>query len=148
MRRLMLAIILLAVTALPTLAQESEFLCATESGFGTEIESGHFQLDLLCQPVLLETLEIERGESITVTVLLENYYKAIGGDEAEFSIHLAMDRARIDVRAEGELGGTTITDAGAALADVDVKTTEETYTFVIKNEGFRSAIFDLSVRPR
>jgi hypothetical protein len=123
-------------------------VCVTNRGFGSRVDRDVYQLDLLCQPTLLNTLEVGRGDTITIQVNLANYYRATGRASAIFDIHLAMDRANIRLRQPDSLSSTAITDAGAALANVRIETTErEQYVFIIENLGLRSAVFDLSVRP-
>jgi hypothetical protein len=140
---------LLLAAALMVGAQATpENVCITSRGFGTRIERDTYTLDLLCQPTLLNTLEISPGNSITVNVDLTTYYRSTGRSSAAFDIHLAMDRARIRLREPDSLSSTEINDAGAALQSVRIETNEpERYTFIIENLGVRSAVFDLTMRP-
>jgi hypothetical protein len=152
MRRLAVSLGLLALllaAALLVGAQATpENVCITSRGFGTRTERAAYTLDLLCQPTLLNTLEISSGNSITVTVDLVTYYRLTGRSSAIFDIHLAMDRARIRLREPDSLSSTEINDLGAALQSVRIETGEpERYTFIIENLGVRSAVFDLTVRP-
>ena len=151
-RHLLTVTVILIAVLIPSLifALQStpQFLCSTPSGFGVEVNPDHYLLDLQCQPTLNKTLEIEPGDSMRFTVNLANYYAASARNNAAFDIHLAIDRARIVVRAADSLEGTTITDTFAALQDVLINTTAPSYTFVIENRRLRSAVFDLSVRVR
>lgn len=124
------------------------FQCLFASGHGSRTAPTEYLLDLQCQPALPETIEIPSGGSIRVTVNLNNYYTATGRSEATFVIHLAMDRARLVLRPEGAERGSDVSDLLAALRDVPVTSTADVYRFTIENHGFRSAVFDLSVRPR
>lgn len=139
---LMLPAVLYAVQSTP------QFQCLFYSGYATEINPGHYALDLQCQPVIGETITIPVGQSRTITVNLAAFYTATGRTTADFSIHLAMDRARILLREADSLQGTLVTDTAASLADVPISTSASSYTFVIQNEGIRSAVFDLSLRVR
>jgi hypothetical protein len=151
-RRLLTVMVILIAVLVPSLifALQStpQFLCSTPSGFCVEVNPDHYLLDLQCQPVLNKTLEIEPGDSMRFTVNLANYYAASGRNNAVFDIHLAIDRARIVVRAADALEGTTITDTFASLQNVLMNTSDQSYTFVVENRGLRSAVFDLSVRVR
>jgi hypothetical protein len=124
------------------------FTCAAPSGYGVEVQPARYALDLQCQPALGETLEVAPGGSVRVTVTLGNYYAATGQTEASFAIHLAMDRANLVVREVERLQGEQVTDFMAALRDVPIITDQPSYSFIIENRGLRSAVFDLSVRPR
>jgi len=130
-------------------AQPSPALCNVESGYGMVVGRGEYLLDLQCRPTLPETIEIPPDRSILVTVDLSNYYRINRTEVATFLIHLAMQRANITIRQRGTIGGENIVDFRGALQSVEVTTTSRTFTFEIRNDGFRSAIFDLSVRiPR
>lgn len=150
MKRLGMAVLFLLL-ALPVvvsaLQATPQFQCLFASGYGGEISPNHYVLDLQCQPALGFTLDIPTGQTRTFTVNLSNYLTATGRLTAEFNIHLAMDRARINVRQADSLQGTEVTDALAALRDLRIRTSQQSYTFVIENLGLRSAVFDLSVRP-
>jgi hypothetical protein len=151
MRRLMglLVGLLLVSTGVASARQATpQFSCSSPSGFGVELAPGDFYLDLQCQPVLNRTLEIAPGGAYRFTVSLSNFYAATGMADADFQIHLAMDRARIMVREADQLDGVLITDTIAAIQDIAVVTDEIRYVFVVENRGLRSAVFDLSVRPR
>jgi hypothetical protein len=151
MKKLTLALVgLLMLAAAPMGAQESaDFVCGTPSGHGHNDGGGIYVLDLQCRPALDHTVNLARDRSATVTVNLANYYAATGRDEAEFTIHLALERAHIFVREEGHMEGRDIIDAwGDALKDIDIEADEDTFTFIIENKGLRTAIFDVSVRPR
>jgi hypothetical protein len=144
-----LVLLALLLPALMAAGQSTpQFLCATSSGYGAEINPNQYLMDLQCQPALRETLVIDVGRSRTFTVSLANYYAATGRNQASFDIHLAMDRARIVVREADALEGQLITDTLASLADVAIVTQAQSYTFVIENRGLRSAVFDLTLRPR
>jgi|GEM_PF-3462824 hypothetical protein len=125
-----------------------QFTCLSPSGFAVELEPRQWYLDLQCQPVIGETLEIQPGQSAQFTISLSNYYAATARSSAAFDIHLAMDRAWVVVRQADQLQGEVITDTFAALQNVAVGTTAQSYVFVIENRGLRSAVFDLSLRPR
>lgn len=144
---LVLCALLLMPAVVSALQSTPQFQCLFASGYGGEINPNHYVMDLQCQPSLGFTFDIPRGETRTFTVNLSNYYTATGRVTAEFNIHLAMDRARIDVREADALVGTEVTDAAAALRDLRIRTTDQQYTFVIENLGLRSAVFDISVRP-
>lgn len=136
--------------AVPRIAarQGGDFLCYTDSGFGERVGlGGEYRLDLQCQPALAETIEIEPDAEITITVDLTSYYAKTGAYEAEFDIHIAMKRANIELRERGARSGVSMTDGQASLQDVSVTTNQDTFTFTITNNGFRSAIFDVTVRP-
>jgi hypothetical protein len=152
MRRTLLVVFLIFTLSLPAalLAYQAtpQFVCGTSSGYGAEINPSHYVLDLRCRPALAETIEIPPGGAITVTVELENYFTATGLATATFDLHFAMDRAWLTVREQEAVSGTTLRDTLSALHDVGVITSEPSYSFVIENEGFRSAVFDLSVRPQ
>jgi len=105
-------------------------------------------LDLQCSPAFDFTFEIEPNEVIKVSVNLSNYYLASGESDADFYIHLAMQRANIEIRESGSFGTENIVDANGAIQDVRISADGDIFTFEIENKGFRSAIFDLSVRPR
>lgn len=124
------------------------FQCPSPTGYGGRSSPIQLILDLQCQPAFGETIEIPPGGSITVVVNLNNYYSATGRNSASFNIHLAMDRAFVTVRQSDSLQGTDVTDTLSAMRDVPISTTGGQYTFIIQNRGVRSAIFDLSVRPR
>jgi hypothetical protein len=143
-----LSIFLLVPTLIYALQPTPQFLCGTPHGYGTEVNPNHFLLDLQCQPMLPETLEIPPGAAARITVSLTSYYAATARNNAGFNIHLAMDRARITVREADALEGEDITDTFAALQDVFINTSEQSYTFVIENRGLRSAVLDVSVRVR
>jgi len=143
-----LIIVLALPAALFALQATPQFQCLFFSGYATEINPGHYALDLQCQPMVGETLTIPIGQSRTFTVNLTSYYTATGRTNAEFVIHLAMDRARLMLRQPDALEGTLVTDTFEALKDVPISTSAPSYTFLISNEGLRSAVFDLSVRPR
>lgn len=142
----------LAILFIPTLIHAlqptPQFLCGTPNGYGTEVNPNHYLLDLQCQPVLNDTLEIPPGAAARFTVNLTNYYAATARNNAVFAIHLAMDRARVTVREADSLEGEDITDTLAALQDVLINTSDSSYTFVVENRGLRSAVLDLSVRVR
>jgi hypothetical protein len=125
-----------------------QFTCLSPSGFAVELEPRQWYLDLQCQPVIGETLEIQPGQSAQFTVSLSNYYAATARSSASFDIHLAMDRAWVVVRQADQLQGEVITDTLAALQNVAISTNAQTYVFVIENRGLRSAVFDVSLRPR
>lgn len=145
-------LLLIALLAMPAalfaLQATPQFQCLFFSGYATEINPGHYALDLQCQPVVGETITIPVGESRTFTVNLASYYTATGRTTAEFVIHLAMDRARLVLRQPDSLHGTLVTDTFESLKDVPISTSAPSYTFLVSNEGLRSAVFDLSVRPR
>lgn len=124
------------------------FSCTAPGGYGVEVRPREYALDLQCQPALGQTLELPPGGSVSVTVSLGNYYAATGRANASFVIHLAMDRANIVVREAERLEGEMVTDFLSALRDVAIVTSQPAYAFVIENRGLRSAVFDLSVRPR
>jgi hypothetical protein len=145
---LITVIALLIPTLIYALQPTPQFLCGTPHGYGTEVNPRHYLLDLQCQPMLPETLEIPPGASARFTVNLTSYYAATARNNAAFDIHLAMDRARITVREADALDGEDITDTFAALQDVFINTSEQSYTFVIENRGLRSAVLDVSVRVR
>jgi len=140
--------LLLIPAALFALQATPQFQCLFFSGYATEINPGHYVLDLQCQPVIAETITIPVDEARTFTVNLATYYTATGHTTAEFAIHLAMDRARILLRQADSLQGTLVTDTTAALATVPISTSATDYTFIVQNEGIRSAVFDLSLRIR
>ncbi|NDJ60140.1 MAG: hypothetical protein GYB67_03395 [Chloroflexi bacterium] len=148
---LVLALIPFAVMAQDTTPEpedmEPTINCMTENAFGTVLaENEEYALDLLCQPTLNETIEVQPGENIIVTVDLTTYREAFETDRVTFDIHFAMDRANINVREADAMQGVQITDAARALESVEITTSAETYTFVVENQGFRSAVFDLSLR--
>lgn len=144
----LLLILLLIPTLIYALQPTPQFLCGTPHGYGTEVNPRHYLLDLQCQPMLPETLEIPPNAAVRITVNLTNYYAATARNNAAFDIHLAMDRARITVRQADALEGEDITDTFAALQDVFINTSDQSYTFVIENRGLRSAVLDVSVRVR
>lgn len=150
--KLLMVLGIVAALFLPTLiyAYQStpQFVCATSSGYGVEVNPGHYLLDLQCRPTLGATLEIPPGQSTRFSVSLANYYTATGRNNAAFDIHLAMDRAWITLRQADSLQGTTITDTLSSLQDVLINTSEQSYTFVIENRGLRSAVLDVSLRVR
>jgi hypothetical protein len=150
MKRLFLLPGLLAALLLPTLiyALQStpQFLCSTPSGYGVEVNPQHYILDLQCQPMLNNTLDIPPGQSARFTVNLGNFYAASGRNNAAFKIHFAMDRAWIMVRQADSLQGTTLRDTLSALQDVLINTAAPSYTFVVENRGLRSAVLDVSLR--
>ncbi|MBW4436580.1 MAG: hypothetical protein KME04_05570 [Pleurocapsa minor GSE-CHR-MK-17-07R] len=125
-----------------------QFQCSASSGYGAMLEQDQYFLDLQCQPALATTIVLEPNEGATFTVSLSNWYAAVGMADAEFDIHLAMDRARIALREAGSADEQIITDVVAAMADVRVITDQTRYVFTIENRGLRSAVFDLSLRPR
>lgn len=143
-----LFVVLAVPAALFALQATPQFQCLFFSGYATEINPGHYALDLQCQPVVGETMTIPVGESRTFTVNLSSFYTATGRTSAEFVIHLAMDRARLVLRQPDSLEGTLVTDTFESLKDVPISTSAPSYTFLVSNEGLRSAVFDLSVRPR
>lgn len=135
--------------ATPTMAATSggKIGCTTDNAFGTQTTDTHFALDLLCKPVLLDTLTVEKGNSITVTVNLASYAKSTGQTKSSFIIHFAMTRASINIKGQGETAGTNITDATDHIKDIPVSgVSGDTYDFTVTNNGLRSAIFDVSVR--
>lgn len=143
-----LFIFLLIPTLIYALQPTPQFLCGTANGYGTEVNPNHYLFDLQCQPMLNDTLEIPPGAAARFTVNLTSYYAATARNNATFAIHLAMDRARVTVRQADALEGEDITDTLAALQDVFINTSEQSYTFVIENRGVRSAVLDVSVRVR
>lgn len=151
MKRLLLIVVMLVSSVIfyPVFTSaDGKYACETDGAFAEEVVSGVYSFDLLCQPVLLETLEIDSGDEITVTVDLSSYYAATGQDRTQFSIHLAMQRANVFVDLQGSAGGQQIVDSDGRIQDVLVRTEEQTVAFTITNAGWRSAVFDLSVRPR
>jgi hypothetical protein len=129
-------------------AQAAEKLCMTDSGFGSKTAENTYALDLLCQPGLLQTLEIEPGQVRTFEVNLLAAQKMMAQESVSFNIHIAMQRASINLKGAGETAGTDINDATERLQDVLISNVKgETYLFTITNMGRRSAIFDVSVRP-
>lgn len=140
--------LLVAPSLLRALQSTPQFLCATVSGYGGEVNPRQYLFDLQCQPALNQTLDIPVGEAYTFTVNLNNYYAVTGRNQAQFNIHLAMDRARVVVRQADVLDGEVITDTFSSLQDVAVVTNAGSYTFVIENRGLRSAVLDVSLRIR
>lgn len=124
------------------------FQCPSPTGYGARSTPLQIILDLQCQPAFGETIELPTGGSITVVVNLNNFYSATGRRSAAFNIHLAMDRANVVLRQSDSLIGTNVTDTLSSLQDVLINTSGAAYTFVIENRGLRSAVFDLSMRPR
>jgi hypothetical protein len=147
-----LALVVAAALALGghALARQAtpQFQCSSSSGYGVMLEPGQYFLDLQCQPALAQTIELQPNQGATFTVSLSNWYAASDATDATFDIHLAMDRARIAVREQNALDEQIVTDTLAAMADVRVTTDQTRYVFVIENRGLRSAVFDLSLRPR
>lgn len=140
-------VFLLSTLISSSLGQDSEFLCQVPSAFGERTGADAYTLDLLCQPVFPATFEIDPRDKITVTVNLKNYYDATGTTRADFEIHLAMQRARIEIIKPGDFSGREIVDFDGAIQDLEISTSDESLTFEVRNKGARSAIFDLSVRP-
>lgn len=137
------------VAALGISAQATpNFQCLAPTGYGSRATPIQIILDLQCQPAFGDTVEIPPGGSITIIVNLNNYYSATGRTSASFNIHLAMDRALLTVRQSDVLQGTDVSDTLAAMRDIPISTTGSQYTFIVQNRGLRSAVFDLSVRPR
>jgi hypothetical protein len=145
---LLLAVVLGPAQAVWARQATPNFQCPSPTGYGARTTPTQVVLDLQCQPALGETLDIPAGGSITVTVNLANYYTATGRTSATFNIHLAMDRARITLRQADSLRGTDVTDTLSAMGDVLINTSGPSYLFIIENKGVRSAVFDLSLRPR
>jgi hypothetical protein len=152
MKRSFLVLVLLAVLVPSAVFAQAdvdpEFRCPVPYAFGSQAADGTYMLDLLCQPMLMQTIEIPVDGSITVAVNMANFYAATGGTSATFDIHFAMDRARVLVREPDGLEGVEITDAQSAFANIPLTTDEETYTFVVENRGMRSAILEISVIPQ
>lgn len=145
-RLVALSAMLLTLTV-PSLAQ-SEFECQTPSGFGSLVEEGTYVLDLQCQPGFDFSFNIEPDDSIRIEVNLANYLEATGKDQTDFYIHLAMQRAFIEVREPG-YNGVEVMDSGGNIQDIELSDiTGDNYIFEIVNKGMRSAIFDLSIRPK
>lgn len=148
MKKILLFILILVALRTTNLSQSDNFVCNSPSGFGEVIDSDEVMLDLQCSPAFDFTFEIEPNEVIKVSVNLSNYYLASGESDADFYIHLAMQRANIEIRESGSFGTENIVDANGAIQDVRISADGDIFTFEIENKGFRSAIFDLSVRPR
>lgn len=140
--------VLLALSSAAWGQATPNFQCPSPTGYGARTTPLQIILDLQCQPAFGETLEMPVGSSITIVVNLNNYYSATGRRSASFNIHLAMDRANVTLRQSDSLIGTNVTDTLSSLQDVLINTSGEAYTFVIENKGMRSAVFDLSMRPR
>ncbi|MBZ0302230.1 MAG: hypothetical protein K8J31_20950 [Anaerolineae bacterium] len=141
-----LALLTFVAVGTNSASEAQEFGCMTDHAYGEEVHSGEYLLDLLCKPVLTETLEIPPDESILVTVNLNNYYVATDSSRADFSFHFAMQRARLLVKQEGSVGGEEIMDSDGIIQDISLITSEASYAVIIENKGSRSAIFDLSLR--
>jgi hypothetical protein len=149
MKRTVLSIIifLILITPLAVFSQSDAFTCGTTSGFGEDLGAGEYSLDLQCQASFDFSFEIEPDQSIMIEIQMSNYLKATGKEKADFFIHLAMQRARLELREPGSMG-VEVMDSGGIIQDIRVSDVSgETYIFEVVNKGFRSAIFDLSVRP-
>jgi DNA uptake protein ComE-like DNA-binding protein len=143
-------LVLLFISSLitsPVAVSQTTDNCVVPSGFGMQISENQYWFDLLCQPTLLTTLEIEPDISILVTIDLQNYYNATGNSTAEFDLHFAMQQARLRVIPVDTQEVSEIADETANIQGITVTTSAAFYEVVIENVGLQSAIFDLSVRP-
>ncbi len=114
--------------------------CETRHAFGsrgTEI----IWLDLLCKPVLQETVTLPPRSAITVNVNLNSYMMATGSSNVEFNLHFALDNARLEV------SGTEIDSNNGNLQNILLSSTYQSKRVTIRNVESYEAIFDLSVRP-
>ena len=121
-------------------------LCQTDSAYADFNRLG-LGFDLLCQPVYPETIELERGESFNVIVSLEAFRSFSGNDMVQFRLHFAIDRGRLEIRQVGSIATQELSDSGGNLKDLEIRTDADVLEVEIANAGFRTAIFDIAVRP-
>ena len=118
------------------------------SGFAETSSDGVYRFNLLSALLLPDAIEISPNQTIQVVVDTKSYFQAKRVNEASFALYLAMDRANIIIRNEANGEERQVTDTLSALQEIIYSTTEEMMSFSIKNVGIRSAVFDLSIRPR
>lgn len=123
---------------------DDEFTCPVDRAFGRQVIDRVYQFDLLCQPVLLETIEIQPNSYVYIIVDLDNYGIVTGSDEAEFLLHFSMQRSWLYL----DEMDVELRDSNGHIQDVLVSVSaNDQFGVTITNRGARSAIFDLSLRP-
>ena len=121
--------------------------CVVDSAFGVRTSDNEYQLDLLCQPVLINTLEIAPGDSVSVTVGLERYFGATGVSTTEFELRFAIQRAQLRMTLANPFRVIDIVDTDGSLQNFVLSASDAEYVLQIENTGSQPALFDLSVRP-
>ena len=139
-------IILLLMMIMVAGAQIEEPYCQTDNAYATADSEG-IEFDLLCKPLYPETIELDSDDSLEVTVNLESYRVFSGDDRVEFLLHFAIERGALEIRQPGSFGAEDLSDSGGNLKDLQFRTTDDVVVVEITNDGFRTAIFDLSVWP-
>lgn len=140
-------ILALTVSFFSVPAQTAQTACESTHAFASQSASSQYDFDLLCQPVLFETIELEPGDTITVNVSLDNYYRFSETANADFQLRFSMQRAHLKIRQPNTLVEHDITDGESRIRNIDVSTGEDVYTTDVTNAGVRTAIFDISVHP-
>lgn len=139
-------VFLLLTAIMVTSADIEEPFCQTDNAYATADEDG-IEFDLLCKPSYAETIELDSDDSVQVTINLENYKSFADDERVDFRLHFAIERGSLEIRQPGSFGAEDLSDFGGNLKDLAFRTDEDSVEVEITNEGFRSAIFDLSVRP-
>ena len=142
----LIALLLMAILA--SGAQDQEPYCQTDHAFATADAEG-IQFDLLCQPLLPETIELDGGDSLRVVVNLEKYKSFVGKDSVRFRLHFAIDHGRLKIKQPGSIAQRELTDSGGDnLRDIEIQSDEDQFEVEITGAGiFRGAKFDLAVWP-
>lgn len=120
--------------------------CQEENGYASSSGRG-IEFDLLCKPLYPETIELDSDSLLQVTIRLAKYKRNINHNTLSFRLHFAIDRGRLKIVQKGTSIEETLSDSGGNLKDFRIRTASDEIVFEITNSGFRSAIFDLSVRP-
>ena len=120
--------------------------CQEENGYASLLGRG-VEFDLLCKTNYPETIELGGDSLLQVTVHLARYKRQMNLNTVSFQLHFAIDRGKLKIVQNGTSIEETLSDSGGNLKDFQIRTANDAILFEIINSGFRSAIFDLSVRP-
>ncbi len=122
--------------------------CEDESVYAKWLNRNSIDFDLLCQPLLPRTIELDDDNSIFVRIDLKRFKVASGKDLVRFRIHFAIDHGRLEINEVGSRWSRKLSDSGGRnLRDIVISTKEEVIEIEITSVGFRSAEFDLALWP-
>jgi len=117
------------------------------NGYAVAIGENQYRFDLLDARSLPNTLEIQPNATVSFNINATCYLQKINSKEANFDLHLVLQRANIVIRDERTGKEEQVTDFSSRIFNSRFVINEE-MTITIKNVGIRSAIFEASIIPQ